>query len=208
MTLNSPRRTEVVTAVGAGLAVLIAAEMLAAAGHRMEVFDATASARRRLLLAGMGRPDFTHGEPVEAFVSRRSMRSPVLGPVLREVGAYASRPWLHRLRRRGARLPRRHCWLGWADPGESRFDTPQGALSIKPKAAVLAPVGASWPQLGSDGASRSCLQARVVDPAPLQPSHCGFDVERLQRDIAGTLTSAGASLSASSRRACARFCGA
>ncbi len=36
--------------------------------------------------------------------------------------------------------------------------------------------GASWPQLGSDGAWAPLLQARGVEVAPLLPANCGFDV--------------------------------
>ena len=42
---------------------------------------------------------------------------------------------------------------------------------------VLALGGASWPQLGSDGAWVPWLAGRGVDLAPLQPANCGFDVE-------------------------------
>jgi uncharacterized flavoprotein (TIGR03862 family) len=41
---------------------------------------------------------------------------------------------------------------------------------------VLALGGASWPQLGSDGAWVVPLGARGVDIVPLRPANCGFDV--------------------------------
>ena len=45
-----------------------------------------------------------------------------------------------------------------------------------PRATVLALGGASWPQLGSDGAWAPWLTERGVEVAPLQPANCGFDV--------------------------------
>jgi uncharacterized flavoprotein (TIGR03862 family) len=41
---------------------------------------------------------------------------------------------------------------------------------------VLALGGASWPQLGSDGAWVPLLTERGVELTPLRPSNCGFDV--------------------------------
>src|SRR5690606_32558957 len=42
---------------------------------------------------------------------------------------------------------------------------------------ILALGGASWPQLGSDGAWAPALAAQGVDVAPLRPANCGFDVD-------------------------------
>jgi hypothetical protein len=89
------------------------------------------------------------------------------------------RAWLHRLRTAGLRLHMRHRWLGWqADdaPTALRFATPAGDSLTQADAVVLALGGASWPQLGSDGAWMPWLAARGVDLAPLQPANCGFDI--------------------------------
>ena len=89
------------------------------------------------------------------------------------------RAWLHRLRAAGVRLHMRHRWTGWAEGGdELRFATPQGERSAHADALLLALGGASWPQLGSDGAWVERLAARGVDIAALRPSNCGFDVAR------------------------------
>ena len=87
------------------------------------------------------------------------------------------RHWLSRLRAAGVQFRMRHRWLGWTeDGGALRFDTPDGELHVPARATLLALGGASWPQLGSDGAWLPLLAARGVDLAPLQPANCGFDV--------------------------------
>ncbi|MEO5734678.1 MAG: TIGR03862 family flavoprotein, partial [Rubrivivax sp.] len=88
------------------------------------------------------------------------------------------RAWLHRLRGQGVAFHMRHRWRGFGADGRSLcFDTPDGPLQVQPAATVLALGGASWPQLGSDGAWVPHLQPRGVEIAPLRPSNCGFDVD-------------------------------
>jgi uncharacterized flavoprotein (TIGR03862 family) len=73
----------------------------------------------------------------------------------------------------------RHRWLGWDDAGRLRLDSPQGPLVLQARATVLAPGGASWPRLGSDGGWVQAFQARGIRVAPLVPANCGFDVGQL-----------------------------
>ena len=89
------------------------------------------------------------------------------------------RAWLHRLRGAGLRLHMRHRWTGWAAEDVAttlRFATPQGEAVLQADAVLLALGGASWPQLGSDGAWLPHLAAHGVTVAALQPANCGFDV--------------------------------
>ena len=89
------------------------------------------------------------------------------------------RAWLHRLRASGLRLHTRSRWTGWAaDDAAStlRLVTPLGESVVQADALLLALGGASWPQLGSDGAWLPQLAARGVAVAELQPANCGFDV--------------------------------
>ncbi len=192
--------------VGAGPAGLMAAQAAADEGLQVHVFDGMPSAGRKFLLAGVGGLNLTHAEPLPAFTSRYAERADVLREWLQNFGpdelrAWAEglgvttfvgtsqrvfpstlkaapllRTWLQRLRAQGVRLHMRHRWQGWADDGSLQFDTPAGRRQLRPSATVLALGGASWPQLGSDGAWWPALHARGADLAPLKPSNCGFDV--------------------------------
>ncbi len=112
-----------------------------------------------------------HGLGIETFVGSSGRVFPTqmkAAPLLRA--------WLHRLRGAGVRLHVRHRWLGWSADGALRLATPDGEVTINPQATVLALGGASWPQLGSDGAWVPWLEARGVKVAPLQSANCGFEV--------------------------------
>jgi hypothetical protein len=184
----------------------MAAEVLAAGGVRVDLYDAMPSVGRKFLLAGVGGMNITHSEPFESFVTRYGVRAGAVRPLLeafppdelREwihglgietfVGSSGRvfpadmkaapllRAWLHRLREAGVRFHVRHCWLGWDAVGALRFATPQGELTVPADAAVLALGGGSWAKLGSNGAWAPLLARRGVDVALLLPSNCGFDV--------------------------------
>ena len=198
-------KASAVAVIGAGPAGLMAAETLTAAGHAVEVFDAMPSAGRKFLLAGKGGLNLTHSEAFDSFVGRFAERAETLRPLLQAFDATALRAWarglgidtfvgssgrvfpqemkaapllrawLHRLRGQGIAFHMRHRWRGFEPGGGLRFDAPQGSVSHVPRATVLALGGASWPQLGSDGAWVNELAAIGADVAPLKPSNCGFD---------------------------------
>ena len=86
------------------------------------------------------------------------------------------RGWVRGLRDAGVRFHVHHRWTGWAPDGHLRFETPAGVVLHAADASVLALGGASWPELGSDGAWVPVLAADGVDVAPLVPANCGFDV--------------------------------
>jgi uncharacterized flavoprotein (TIGR03862 family) len=198
----SPQRVAV---IGGGPAGLMAAEVLAAGGVQVEVFDAMPSVARKFLLAGKGGMNITHSEPYPDFVRRYGARGTQVAAWLEEFGPDAVRAWihglgidtfigtsgrvfptdmkaapllrawLHRLREAGVRFHMRHRWLGWE--GQAlRFATPAGDTSVQFDAVILALGGASWARLGSDGAWVPLLAARKVEVAPLVPANCGFDV--------------------------------
>ncbi|TBU79854.1 aminoacetone oxidase family FAD-binding enzyme [Pseudomonas daroniae] len=196
-----------VAIIGGGPAGLMAAEVLAGAGLRVELFDAMPSVGRKFLLAGVGGMNITHSEPYPVFVARYGERQPQIDKLLQDFDADALRDWIHglgietfvgtsgrvfptdmkaapllrawlkRLREAGVHLHTRHRWLGWNADGSLRLDTPEGERSIHADAVLLALGGGSWPRLGSDGSWVAHLQQAGVPIAPLQPSNCGFDVD-------------------------------
>ena len=87
------------------------------------------------------------------------------------------RAWLRRLDALGVVFQPRHHWRGWSMAAGSIFDTPHGNLAVDADATVLAPGGASWPQLGSDGGWVGAMTEVGIAVTLLRPANCGFIVE-------------------------------
>lgn len=206
MTDSHPAFAPRVAIIGGGPAGLMAAEVLAQGGVRVDLYDGMPSVGRKFLLAGVGGMNITHSEAKPAFVARYGQRQAEVAELLQDFDANALRAWIHglgidtfvgtsgrvfpadmkaapllrawlkRLRDLGVQIHTRHRWLGWNSEGALRIASPAGEQAVTADATLLAPGGASWARLGSDGVWVTLLQARGVTIAPLQASNCGFDV--------------------------------
>ena len=202
-----------VAVIGAGPAGLMAAEVLAEQGLKVQVYEAKPSAGRKFLMAGRGGLNITHSEPAELFVSRYAERTPQMAALLASFDAAALRQWvhalnietfvgssgrvfpaemkaapllrawMHRLRGQGVQFLMRHRWLGWDAEQVLRFDTPKGEITTTPDATILALGGGSWAKLGSDGAWWPWLEEQGIALAPLLPSNGGFETKWSQHFI-------------------------
>jgi len=136
--------------------------------------------------------DWAQGLGIDTFVGSSGRVFPCemkAAPLLRR--------WLQRLRALGVTLHVRHRMLGFAatataapDTPPLRFMTPDGEQIVRAKSVLLALGGASWPQLGSDGAWVPWLEQAGIGVEPLQAANCGFDVaggwtEHLRTRFAG-----------------------
>lgn len=194
-----------IAVVGGGPAGLAAAEVLAGAGLAVTLYDRMPSLGRKFLMAGRGGLNLTHGEPLPDFLARYHPPGALAAAVtayppdaLRSwcealgeptfVGSSGRvfpksfkaspllRAWLARLAGLGVDVRTRHRLLRFSDSGLV-FETPDGTVSVSPRATLLALGGASWPRLGSDGAWTAPLEEAGIPVSPLRPANGGFRVD-------------------------------
>ncbi len=188
--------------IGGGPAGLMAAEELGRAGASVLLAESMPTAGRKFLMAGKSGLNLTKDEPLGDLIAHYPKCPAALQEALRgfgpdEVKAWAKglgqevftgstgrvfptamkaspllRAWLARLSDLGVSLRTRWRWAGW-DHEASVFATPQGQVTIRAKATVLALGGASWARLGSDGQWAPLLPGAT---APFKPANMGFVV--------------------------------
>lgn len=142
--------------IGGGPAGLRAAQLAAAAGLRVAVFDAMPSVGRKLLVAGKGGLNLTHGEPLETFAGR--YRGPDQPPEF----------WQQVL---ADFTPADLC--KWAvGLGVETFQAANGR--IYPWSLKAAPLLRRWVQHLRDGGVRFAMKHRWVSLEPGRPHRLGF----------------------------------
>lgn len=194
-----------IAVIGGGPAGLMAAETAAEQGADVVLFEAQPTIGRKLLMAGKSGLNITHAEARGEFDARYGGARAHLQAALDRFSAQALRDWcaelgvetfvgssgrvfpkamkaspllrawLARLNAQGVAIRPRHRWTGFAQDG-LRFDTPEGPVTERFDAVVLALGGASWPQLGSNAAWVPWLEAKGVPLSPFRPANCGFEV--------------------------------
>ena len=87
----------VIAVIGAGPAGLMAAQVLARAGHKVHVFDAMPSVGRKFLLAGKGGLNLTHSEAADRFAGRYGARRAALEALLQSFSPDDLRAWAQSL---------------------------------------------------------------------------------------------------------------
>ena len=192
--------------IGAGPAGLMAAERLAAAGHRVLIADAKPSAGRKFLMAGKSGLNLTMDMDAGGFAARYWRGADRMAPLIAEFGPAEVQDWARALGQEvftgssGRVFPRAmkaspllRAWLGklsasrvtlrtrwrWTghDGAAATFETPDGPRRIRARATVLALGGASWARLGSDGAWTDALANDGAPLTPFEPSNVGFRVD-------------------------------
>jgi uncharacterized flavoprotein (TIGR03862 family) len=192
--------------IGAGAAGLMAAEVISAAGLRVQVYEHKPSAARKVLMAGKGGLNITHSEPLSMFVQRYD-QADWLAPMIQAFDAQAIqdwmqdlgissyigtsgrvfpaemkaaplvRAWIARLKTQGVQFFYRHRWLGWTADGQQLVADATGQVQqIDAAALVLAVGGGSWAALGSDGQALGWMAEQGIRINPLVASNGGVQV--------------------------------
>ena len=193
-----------VAVIGGGPSGLMAADVISGAGAAVTIFERMPSVGRKFLMAGRGGLNLTHSENLDVFLGRYGAAEQALQTAIealppdsiREwakglgeetfIGSSGRvfpsamkaspllRAWLRRLAERSVTVKTRHRWRGWDARGDLIFDTPDGVVSSRAEATVLALGGGSWARLGSDGGFVEILRGIGVEVTPLRAANCGF----------------------------------
>lgn len=157
--------------IGGGPAGLMAAEVLAAAGKSVTVYERKPSVGRKFLMAGRGGLNLTHSEPLEIFMTRYGAAQGWLEPVIKDFSpallqewcqglgqpvfigssgrifpkSFKSSPllraWIARLESAGVRFVMSRAWTGWEDQRTLRFIAPDGTVELVHTDATLLALG-------------------------------------------------------------------
>jgi uncharacterized flavoprotein (TIGR03862 family) len=190
--------------IGGGPAGLMAAETLAALGHKVVVYERMASVGRKFLLAGRGGLNLTHSEALAPFLTRYGTAQNWMSEVIAgfspdDLRAWAQglgqelfvgssgrvfpkamkaspllRAWLARLNQSGVSFVLGAKWLGWDDVGQLVFARGDGTTLTTMPAATVLALG---------GASWAKLGSDGAWVAPLQER--GVTIAPLQASNCG-----------------------
>jgi len=200
-------KSSCVAIVGGGPAGLRAAEICAAAGWRVDLFDAKRSAGRKFLVAGKGGLNLTNAKPREDLVQRYSGKPREFWQeVLEQFDAGDLRQWaldlgfetfatksgrVYLKDLKAAALLRR--WVSRLREAGVVFEMNHRLVEITPgrplrltfengriaeaNGIILALGGGSWPETGSDGRWMELLEKLGIATTPLTPANCGWECD-------------------------------
>jgi uncharacterized flavoprotein (TIGR03862 family) len=166
-----PHGRAVVAIIGAGPAGLMAAEVIASAGHAVTIYERMPSPARKFLMAGRGGLNLTHSEPLELFLTRYGpdadrVRDAVSAFPPERVIAWTNglgletftgssgrifpktmkaspllRAWLKRLSTLGVELKTQHTWTGFENGCCITVRAPDGTILKPASDAVVLALG-------------------------------------------------------------------
>ncbi len=173
-----------VNVVGSGPAGLMAAEILSKAGHTVTIIEHKKSPARKFLLAGRGGLNLTHSEPLNTFLPRYAEAEEFLSPIIKAFPPDAVVKWAEGLGQEtfvgsSGRIfpkvmkasPLLRAWLQRLDTQGVKLRSGKRWSGFDHTPTILALGGASWPEMGSDGAWVEIFQAAGIKVNPLQPSN-------------------------------------
>lgn len=191
--------------IGAGPANLMAAEVLATAGHQVQIFERNKAAARKFLVAGHGGFNLTHNEPIDQFVERYDAE--FVKSIVRAFDNQATIQWLNDLGistyvgSSGKIFPEKsikpiqvlQAWLQRLASlqvaihyGCTMIDFDHHTVTIENSEGIhqhtfdrliLGLGGKSWAKTGSDGMWESMMKPKNVALTPLEPANSGYTTD-------------------------------
>lgn len=188
--------------IGAGPANLMAAEVLATAGHHVLIFERNKAAARKFLVAGHGGFNLTHNEPIDEFVAKYD--AVYVKDIVRKFDNQATIQWLNDLGittyvgSSGKIFPTKDikpiqvlqvwlkrlaslnvtihfgCTMMDFDNNSVTIENNEGISKHHFDRLILGLGGKSWAKTGSDGMWEYLLDSKGINITTLEPANSGY----------------------------------
>lgn len=199
--------------IGAGPSGLMAAQILAEKGFKVQVFDQNKAAARKFLVAGNGGFNLTHSEELDSFldkyeskeiqeiiklfdnkkvvdwlsnlgISTYSGSSGKIFPTKNIKPIQVLKAWLDHLEKWGVEFHYNHTFLDF-DESQVLLKNNEGEININYSKLILAMGGGSWKKTGSDAKWIETLAKKNIEVTPLDSANSGYNTHSIFHQLQG-----------------------
>ncbi len=191
--------------IGAGPAGLMASQILAEKGFKVQIFEQNKASGRKFLVAGNGGFNLTHSEELESFIEKYD--APEIRNIVKNfdkkkvvdwlsdlgvttyVGSSGKifptknfkpiqvlKAWLDRLEQLGVTIHYEHTFLDF-DENSVTLKNREKELKIEYSKLILAMGGGSWKKTGSDAKWIEILKSKNIEITPLESANSGYNTD-------------------------------
>ncbi|QDP84511.1 TIGR03862 family flavoprotein [Chryseobacterium sp. SNU WT5] len=204
---------EPIIIIGAGPAGLMAAQILAEKGFKVQVYEQNKAAARKFLVAGNGGFNLTHNEEIISFVKKYEAKtiqdivqqfdnkkviewlsdlgittyvgsSGKIFPTKNFKPIHVLKAWLDQLEKLNVTIHYDHTFLDF-DDSLVYLQHHGENISVKYSKLILAMGGGSWKKTGSDAKWVPTLSKKNIEITPLQSANSGYDSDSKFHSLQG-----------------------
>ncbi|WP_312825687.1 TIGR03862 family flavoprotein [Epilithonimonas sp.] len=199
--------------IGAGPAGLMASQILAEKGFKVQIYEQNKASGRKFLVAGNGGFNLTHSEDLETFIEKYD--APEIRNIVKNfdnkkvidwlsdlgvttyVGSSGKifptknfkpiqvlKAWLDRLEQLGVTIHYEHTFLDF-DENSITLKNREKELKIEYSKLILAMGGGSWKKTGSDAKWIEILKSKNIDITPLESANSGYNTDSKFHQLQG-----------------------
>lgn len=199
--------------IGAGPAGLMAAQILAEKGCKVQIFEQNKAAARKFLVAGHGGFNLTHSEELDTFIQKydapeirnivKSFDNKSVVNWLSDLGitTYTGssgkifptknfkpiqvlKAWLDRLEQLGVTIHYEHTFIDFTDD-EVTLRNREKEITVQYSKLILAMGGGSWKKTGSDAKWVNILRSKNITITPLASANSGYNTDSRFHQLQG-----------------------
>lgn len=199
--------------IGAGPAGLMAAQILAEKGCKVQIFEQNKAAARKFLVAGHGGFNLTNSEELDTFIQKydapeirnivKSFDNKSVVNWLSDLGitTYTGssgkifptkdfkpiqvlKAWLDRLEQLGVTIHYEHTFIDFTDD-EVTLRNREKEITVQYSKLILAMGGGSWKKTGSDAKWVDILKSKNITITPLASANSGYNTDSRFHQLQG-----------------------